>query len=656
MPPAPAVFSRCSGQSSDSASASAITSPARLIAGADLAVFSAEPGCSTTPRGAERVARRAATSVSDVSDFSRMSGSSRGAVEQVDGVDQQRVDVASRPSPRGTRRPPRRSSRAAATARGLWLKIWIDAAAALDAALDGLRRAAGGGDVGADQHRLLDARCWHAVSTCAFASLLPRPARCTSAARGRRSTTGCWPAAPAGTLVLRIEDTDRERSTPENVEQILDALRWLELDWDEGPIFQSAARRPPRRGRSQQLLDGGHAYRSTADRRRRQGLQGARTAPTAASAARTRATGAVRLRVPDEGATVVHDVIRGETTFEHVHHGRPRDRPRRRHACSTTSPSRSTTSTPASRTSSAARTTSPTRPSSCWSCEALGAERAALRPPAAAARPGRQEALQAPRRGVGAGAARRRLPARGGAQLPRAARLGRRRRRDESFDHRASCVERFALERVSRKSRRASTSRSCAGMNGRYLRELAGRRADRAGWRRCTGRTRPARRGRDLRRRRSRRSPTSGRWPASSSTGRPTTRRRARSGSTTAARERAGATRATRSAGARAVRRRGRSRRRCAGVVERRGVQAAAGLPAAARRARRARPSRPGSSRRSRCSAATRRCGASTRPSTARSSSQPVLDRPRPGVQMRGSTAIGRSGGGRAQTSVQTCR
>jgi hypothetical protein len=42
----------------------------------------------------------------------------------------------------------------------------------------------------------------------------------------------------AGTLVLRIEDTDRERSTPENVEQILDALRWLELDWDEGPISQ----------------------------------------------------------------------------------------------------------------------------------------------------------------------------------------------------------------------------------------------------------------------------------------------------------------------------------------------------------------------------------------------------------------------------------
>ena len=40
-------------------------------------------------------------------------------------------------------------------------------------------------------------------------------------------------------MVLRIEDTDRERSTPENVEQILDALGWLELDWDEGPISQA---------------------------------------------------------------------------------------------------------------------------------------------------------------------------------------------------------------------------------------------------------------------------------------------------------------------------------------------------------------------------------------------------------------------------------
>src|SRR5574338_1376498 len=58
---------------------------------------------------------------------------------------------------------------------------------------------------------------------------------------GARTALYNWLLAKGsgGALVLRIEDTDRERSTPENVEQILDALRWLELDWDEGPIFQT---------------------------------------------------------------------------------------------------------------------------------------------------------------------------------------------------------------------------------------------------------------------------------------------------------------------------------------------------------------------------------------------------------------------------------
>jgi glutamyl-tRNA synthetase len=123
--------------------------------------------------------------------------------------------------------------------------------------------------------------------------------------------------APDNRLVLRIEDTDRERSTPENVEQILDALRWLELDWDEGPIFQSE-----RAGRHQevlqQLLETGHAYRSSATaedvkayKREHGSNRGFRGTPED--------TGAVRLRVPDEGATVVRDVIRGDTVFEHVH-------------------------------------------------------------------------------------------------------------------------------------------------------------------------------------------------------------------------------------------------------------------------------------------------------------------------------------------------
>jgi glutamyl-tRNA synthetase len=120
-----------------------------------------------------------------------------------------------------------------------------------------------------------------------------------------------------GTLVLRIEDTDRERSTPENVEQILDALRWLELDWDEGPISQ-ISRSDRHEEVLRRLLDDGHAYRSnaTADDVRAYKAQhgadrGFRGEP--------QPEGAVRLRVPDEGASIVHDLIRGDTTFQHVH-------------------------------------------------------------------------------------------------------------------------------------------------------------------------------------------------------------------------------------------------------------------------------------------------------------------------------------------------
>src|ERR671930_1385893 len=66
-----------------------------------------------------------------------------------------------------------------------------------------------------------------------------------------------------GTLVLRIEDTDRERSTPENVAQILDALEWLEIDYDEGPISQ-VSRSDRHREVLEQLLAGAHAYHSNA--------------------------------------------------------------------------------------------------------------------------------------------------------------------------------------------------------------------------------------------------------------------------------------------------------------------------------------------------------------------------------------------------------
>jgi glutamyl-tRNA synthetase len=120
-----------------------------------------------------------------------------------------------------------------------------------------------------------------------------------------------------GTLVLRIEDTDRERSTPENVEQILDALRWLELDFDEGPISQ-VSRTDRHQEALQQLLDEGHAYRSAATADDVKAFK-ARHGADRGFRGTEEGEGAVRLRVPDEGATVVHDVIRGDTTFQHVH-------------------------------------------------------------------------------------------------------------------------------------------------------------------------------------------------------------------------------------------------------------------------------------------------------------------------------------------------
>jgi glutamyl-tRNA synthetase len=121
-----------------------------------------------------------------------------------------------------------------------------------------------------------------------------------------------------GTLVLRIEDTDRERSTPENVEQILDALRWLEIDWDEGPVFQTQ-RTDRHREVLDRLLERGDAYHSSAtaaDVKAFKELYGA----DRGFRGKPEPQGAIRLHVPEEpAATVVADLVRGETRFEHVH-------------------------------------------------------------------------------------------------------------------------------------------------------------------------------------------------------------------------------------------------------------------------------------------------------------------------------------------------
>jgi glutamyl-tRNA synthetase len=132
---------------------------------------------------------------------------------------------------------------------------------------------------------------------------------------GARTALYNWLLArgQGGTLVLRIEDTDRERSTPENVEQILDALGWLNLDYDEGPIFQSE--RADRHAEVvAQLLADGHAYHSTATTEDVRSYK-ERHGSDRGFRGEAEASGAIRLRVPDAGETVVRDIVRGEVAF-----------------------------------------------------------------------------------------------------------------------------------------------------------------------------------------------------------------------------------------------------------------------------------------------------------------------------------------------------
>jgi glutamyl-tRNA synthetase len=135
---------------------------------------------------------------------------------------------------------------------------------------------------------------------------------------GARTALYNWLLArqSGGAFVLRLEDTDRERSTDEAVEQILEGLRWLELEWDEGPHRQSE-RGQRYAERLEQLLESGAAYwdPATAEdvrhakERSSGGYRGSAVAEGTEGAA-------VRLRVPDEGETVVTDAIRGESRFE----------------------------------------------------------------------------------------------------------------------------------------------------------------------------------------------------------------------------------------------------------------------------------------------------------------------------------------------------
>ena len=137
-----------------------------------------------------------------------------------------------------------------------------------------------------------------------------------------------------GAFLLRIEDTDRDRSTDEAIHQILGAMTWLGLDWDrEGPeddrtyrgYFRQTSRFDIYRTHAERLLAEGRAYRCYCTPEeldaRREAAQArgetfrydgrCRDLPL-----RPGAPAALRLRIPDSGTTVVPDLVHGDVTFD----------------------------------------------------------------------------------------------------------------------------------------------------------------------------------------------------------------------------------------------------------------------------------------------------------------------------------------------------
>jgi glutamyl-tRNA synthetase len=128
-----------------------------------------------------------------------------------------------------------------------------------------------------------------------------------------------------GTFVLRIEDTDRSRSTEEYIASILEGMRWLRLDWDEGP-YRQTERLDTYRGYIDKLLSEGMAYhcyctQEELEERRKEAMQKGLTpkydrrcldlkAPPAGR------TPSVRFRMPDVGQVFVDDMVKGKIAFD----------------------------------------------------------------------------------------------------------------------------------------------------------------------------------------------------------------------------------------------------------------------------------------------------------------------------------------------------
>ncbi len=143
---------------------------------------------------------------------------------------------------------------------------------------------------------------------------------------GARTALFSWLFARGrgGKSVLRVEDTDRERSTPESVQAILDGLRWLAIDWDEGPFFQSERTDLYRSGVAE-MLRRDQAYRcycspEELERKREAALREGRK-PGYDRTCRNRRDqpdrpAALRFRAPEHGETAFRDLIKGPVAFQ----------------------------------------------------------------------------------------------------------------------------------------------------------------------------------------------------------------------------------------------------------------------------------------------------------------------------------------------------
>ncbi|HHV74027.1 MAG TPA: glutamate--tRNA ligase [Thermoanaerobacterium sp.] len=134
-----------------------------------------------------------------------------------------------------------------------------------------------------------------------------------------------------GKLILRVDDTDLERSTGDSMKAILDGLKWLGIDWDEGPVYQSK-RLELYKKYADELVRQGKAYYCFCTKEEldimRSEAQKAGKPPMYTGKCRNLSPDevkkyidegkkyVVRLKVPKEGKTVVHDIIRGDVEFD----------------------------------------------------------------------------------------------------------------------------------------------------------------------------------------------------------------------------------------------------------------------------------------------------------------------------------------------------